>query len=57
MDERYRSNNVEISKWLNDCKKVYRKVEDLEGDLAAFFKSNAPEWRPTASLPLQMTTF
>ena len=51
MDDRYRTNKIEISKWLNECKKLYNNVPDLENDLAAFFKSNCPDWRPTTNLP------
>lgn len=47
MDDRYSKNAIEVSKWLNDCKKVYGQVEELEHDLGAFFKMNCPEWRPS----------
>lgn len=30
MDDRYSKNAVEISKWLNDCKKVFQDVPTLE---------------------------
>lgn len=46
MDDRYTKNGIEISKWLNECKKIYRQVDDLAVDLGLFFKSNCPEWRP-----------
>lgn len=46
MDERYRSNGIEVSKWLNELKKTYRKLDDLESDLSTFFKMNCPEWTP-----------
>ena len=57
MDDRYAKNSVEISRWLNDCKKVYRKVDDLESDLESFFKSNCPDWKPSNTLPAQMSAF
>ena len=46
MDERFRTGGIEISKWLNECKKTYTELEPLEQDLCAFYKSNAPDWKP-----------
>jgi Rad3-related DNA helicase len=40
MDERYRSHNVEISKWLQAHKKNYGQVSELERDLKTFFAKN-----------------
>ena len=40
MDERYKSHNIEISKWLNVRKRVYSFLAELEGDLEVFFKKN-----------------
>ena len=40
MDERYKSHNIDISKWLNNRKKIYDKVKDLERDLAQFYTKN-----------------
>lgn len=42
MDERYRSHNIEISKWLNTTKRVYNHFEEIETDLKKFFTVNAP---------------
>lgn len=41
-DERYSSNNVEISKWMRDRKKVWDRtnIERLEDEVKGFFKAN-----------------
>lgn len=48
MDERFRTGGIEISKWLNECRKTYTELEPLENDLCSFYKSNAPDWKPQA---------
>lgn len=48
MDERFRTGGIEISKWLNECRKTYSELEPLENDLCSFYKSNAPDWKPQA---------
>ena len=40
MDERYKSHNIEISKWLNQRKRVYTYFPELEQDLDKFFLQN-----------------
>jgi regulator of telomere elongation helicase 1 len=45
MDERF--TNFEISRWLNECKVQYNSVNELESDLATFFKANCPDWKPS----------
>jgi Rad3-related DNA helicase len=40
MDERYRTHNIDISKWLQDRKRNYQRIEDLERDLKVFFNKN-----------------
>jgi predicted P-loop ATPase len=40
MDERYRSHNIEISKWLNAAKRVYNHFDEIEDDLEKFFSLN-----------------
>ena len=37
LDERYVSHNIEISKWLNERKRVYSEFVDFEIDLENFF--------------------
>ena len=37
LDERFRQNNVQVSAWLESCKKTYHRVSDLEKDLTSFF--------------------
>jgi len=37
LDERFTKNEMPISKWLEDCKKLYSKFDELEADLTAFF--------------------
>ena len=40
MDERYKTHNIEISKWLNQRKRVYQYLPELESDLENFFLAN-----------------
>lgn len=43
MDERFAQNNINISKWIENCKRLYNNFSDLEADLGAFFKMNGVE--------------
>lgn len=40
MDERYKTHNIDISKWLNSRKRVYTYFPELEKDLEKFFVKN-----------------
>lgn len=40
MDERYKTHNIDISKWLNSRKRIYTYFPELEQDLEKFFVKN-----------------
>ncbi|CDW74129.1 regulator of telomere elongation helicase 1 homolog [Stylonychia lemnae] len=46
MDERYKSHNIEISKWLNQRKQFYSYLPELESDLERFFIANGCSMEP-----------
>ena len=43
MDHRFLQNNITISSWLDNAKKIYRKFDELEADLTSFFKDHMTE--------------
>ena len=48
MDERFAQNNINISRWIDNCKRLYNNFSDLEADLGAFFKMNGVQQKEEA---------